>query len=208
MPTKSEERLLDEHYLSLIAQGNHDAFNRFAKRYRKHSHHLVKELLIKYPDTGVTKKELILVCDHHFRFVVAKYNPLIGASFLTFWKESTKNVVMDYLYDNSYQGGAFSFRGVISFDEENDLSMSYSELLAEKDDAKRNKKRIFEVKTVLYKYKNLFDKREFILLNLALNGFTYVDFEKSEVMSRTTIHLTFKNAVKKLNKLLKKDEKK
>ena len=61
MPTKSEERLLDEHYLSLIAQGNHDAFNRFAKRYRKHSHHLVKELLIKYPDTGVTKKELILV---------------------------------------------------------------------------------------------------------------------------------------------------
>ena len=46
MPTKSEERLLDEHYLSLIAQGNHDAFNRFAKRYRKHSHHLVKELLI------------------------------------------------------------------------------------------------------------------------------------------------------------------
>ena len=49
MPTKSEERLLDEHYLSLIAQGNHDAFNQFAKRYRKHSHHLVKELLIKYP---------------------------------------------------------------------------------------------------------------------------------------------------------------
>ena len=208
MPTKSEERLLDEHYLSLIAQGNHDALVELGKRYHKHSCHLVKNLLIKYPDTGVTKRELLLVCDNHFPFVIAKYNPLIGASFLTFWKESTENVVMDYLYDNSYQGGAFSFRGVISFDEENDLSMNYSELLAEKDDAKRNKRRIFEVKTILYRHKNVFSKQEFILLNLALNGFTYADFEKTGVMSRTTVHLTFKNAVKRLNNLLKKDEKK
>lgn len=208
MPNKSEERLLDEHYLSLIAQGNHDAFIELGKRYHKHSSHLVKDLLIKYPDTGVTRKELILVCDNHFPFVISKYNPLRGASLLTFWKESTEKVAMDYLYENSYQGGAYSFRGVISFDEENDLAMNYSELLAEKDDAKRNKRRIFEIKTIIYRHKNEFTKQEFILLNLALSGFTYVDFERADVMSRTTVHLTFKNAIKKLTKLVKNGDKK
>ena len=208
MPIKSEERLLDEHYLSLIAQGNHDAFARLAKRYHKHSSHLVNELLTKYPNTGITRNELLLVCDNHFPFVIVKYNHLIGASLLTFWKESTKNVAMDYLYDNSYQGGALSFRGIISFDEENDLSMSYSELLAEKDDARRNKKRIFEIKTIIYQYKNQFTKQEFIILNLALNGFTFIDFERTNVMSRTTVRLTFKSAVKKLTKLLKIGEEK
>ena len=208
MPNKSQERLLDEHLLSLIAQGNHDAFTKLGKRYRKHARHLVNEICIQYPDTGVTSKELLLVCGNHFASLVTKYNPSLGTSFLAFWNESTKKVVMDYLYENSYQGGAFSFRGVISFDEENELSMSYSELLAERDDRRKLRRRVFEVKTIIYRHKNLFTKQEFVLLNLALDGFNQVDFEKAEMMSRTTVHLTFKNAVKKLQKLVTTEAKK
>ena len=206
MPKKSQDRLLDEHLHSLVAQGNHDALIELRKRFHKHSRHLVNQLLIQYPNTGITKKELLAVCDSHFPFVVLKYNPLVQSSFLTFWRESTKNCAMDYLIENSYNGGAFGFRGVISFDEANEDSLCYGELIAERDDEKITKRQIFEVKTQLYKYKAFFTDQEFSIVNLILSGYSFSDLEHGEMMSRTTLYLTFKNAVKKLKKYIKQGQ--
>ena len=206
MPRKNQDRVLDEHLLALVAQGNHDALLQLEKRYHKHSRHLVNQLLIQYPSTGITKKELFAVCDSHFPFVVIKYNPIKYSSFLTFWKESTKNSAMDYLIDNSYNGGAFGFRGVISLDEANEESLCYGEIIAEKNDERLTKKRIFEIRTEIYRHKSYFTDLEFTVLNLVLVGYTYPELEHSGMVSRTTLHLTFKNAVKKLHNLLKHGE--
>ena len=206
MPRKNQDRVLDEHLLTLVAQGNHDALVELGKRYHKHSRHLVNQLLIQYPNTGITNKELLAVLDSHFPFVVAKYNPIKYSSFLTFWKESAKNSAMDYLIDNSYNGGAFGFRGIISLDETNEESLCYGEILAEKNNERITKKRIFEIRTEIYRYKSHFTDLEFTVLNLVLVGYTYPELEHSGMMSRTTLHLTFNNAVKKLHKLLKQGQ--
>ena len=206
MPRKNQDRVLDEHLLNLVAQGNHDAFRELEKRYHKHSLHLVSQLLIQYPNTGLTKKELIAVCDSHFPFVIMKYNHLVPSSFLTFWKESTKNEVMDYLIENSYNGGAISFRGIISFNEANEDSLPYSEILAEKNDEKITNRQIFELRTQVYRFKSSFTDQEFAILNLVLVGYTFTELEHSEMISRSNIYLTFNNAAKKLEKLMKRDQ--
>ena len=206
MPRKSQDRLLDEHLHSLVAQGNHDALIELEKRYRKHSHYLVNQLLTQYPSTGITPKELISVCDSHFLFVLLKFNPLLHSSLLTFWKESTKNCAMDYLIDNSYNAGAFSFRGVFSLDESNKESLCFGEVIAERDDEKINKRMIFETKSQLYKFKSFFTDQEFSLVNLILNGYSFHELEHGGMMSRTTLYLTFKNATNKLKNLIKKDQ--
>ena len=207
MPRKNQDRILDDHLITLIAQGNHDALAELEKRYHKHSLHLVNQLLIQYPSTGISKKELVAVCESHFPFVVMKYSPLKHSSFLTFWKESTKNSIMDYLIDNSYNGGAFSFRGVISLDEADEESLCYGEIIAEKNNERITKKRIFEIRTEIYRFKNCFTDLEFTVLNLVLVGYTYPELEHSGMMSRTTLHLTFKNAVRKLHNLMRNIEK-
>ena len=206
MPRKSQDRLLDEHLHILVAQGNHDALIELGKRYHKHSCHLVKQLLIEYPSTGITKRELNAVCDSQFCYIVIKFNPTLCSSFLTFWKESAKNAAMDYLIDNSYNGGAFGFRGVISFNESNEDSLSYGELIAEKDDERIDKKRVFEIRSHLFRFKNCFTDLEFGLINLVLSGYSFGDLEHGKVLSRTTLRLTFNKAIKKLRNLIKNTE--
>ena len=206
MPRKSQDRLLDEHLHNLVAQGNHDALVELGKRYHKHSRHLANQLLTEYPSTGITNKELIAICDSSFLHIVIKYNPSISSSFLTFWKESAKNAAMNYLIDNSYTGGAFGFRGVISFNEANEDSLSYGELIAEKDDERIDKKMIFEIRSHLYRFKNCFTDLEFGLINLVLSGYSFAELEHGKVVSRTTLVLTFNKAIKKLKNLIQKSQ--
>ena len=202
MPRNSQDRLLDEHLHTLVAQGNHDALIELGKRYHKHSRHLVSQLLNEYPSTGITKRELNAVCDSHFHYIVIKFNATLCSSFLTFWKESAKNAAMNYLIENSYNGGAFGFRGVISFNEANEDSLCYGEIIAEKDDERIDKKRIFEIRSHLYRYKNCFTDLEFGIVNLILSGYSYAELVHGNMMSRATIRLTFNKAMKKLKTLV------
>ncbi len=73
MPKKSYNQILDEHLHILIAQGNHEAYNTLSKRYHIHASILVSELLKQYAYTGITRSELISVCEAHFVFVISKY---------------------------------------------------------------------------------------------------------------------------------------
>ena len=205
MPRTNQDRVLDEHLLALIRQGNHDALDELRKRYHKHSLHLVHQLLTQYPNTGITTKELLAVCDSHFNFVIIKFNNLMPSSFLTFWKESTKNEAMDYLIENSYNGGAISFRGIISFNEANDDSLSYSEMIAERNENLNTNKKIFELRTQLYHFKPYFTNQEFSIVNLILVGYSFAELEHSGMTVRSNLYLTFKNAAKKLQKLINDD---
>ena len=206
MPTKSYNRILDEHLLALIAQGNHDALRQLEIRYHKHSLHLAKELLLAYPNTGITKRELALVCDEHLPFLIAKFNPLLFNSFLTFWRRAVENVALLYIKDNSYNCGAVLFRGVISFDESADDSISYAERIAEKDDNQLIEKRTAEVRELVQHNKTLFTNEEFNLVILILDGYTFKELEHNGMMSRTVLYLTFKSASKKVRNLIKKRE--
>ena len=97
-------------------------------------------------------------------------------------------------------------RCLLKFDEANEDSLCYGELIAERDDEKITKRQIFEVKTQLYKYKAFFTDQEFSIVNLILSGYSFADLEHGEMMSRTTLYLTFKNAVKKLKKYIKQGQ--
>ena len=207
MPRKNQDCVVDEHLLTLIAQGNHDALTELQRRYHKQSLHLVHQILNQYPHTGITLKELMAVCDSHFRFTVMKYNNNMSSSFMTFWREGTKNAVMDYLIENSYNGGAISFRGVISFNEANDDSLGFSEMIAELNESKNTNKRIFELRTQLYHFKSYFTDQEFSIMNLILVGYTFSELEHSGMTVRSNLYLTFKNASKKLKKLMNEETK-
>ena len=202
MPHKSYHQILDEHLHILIAQGNHEAYNKLSYRYHRHSLTLVKDLLSKYTFTGVTNRELVLVCEDHFPFVVSKYTPGLS-SFFSFWKDSTSKVVIDYLVENSYDGDASIFRGAISFDQKNEEKHPYSELIGERGDEHAIKKRVFEIRYVVNKYDAFFTYQEKALLNLILEGYSLTEVEHSGLLGRSQLSLTYKSLIDKLKKYTK-----
>ena len=202
MPKRSYNQILDEHLHILIAQGNHEAYNTLRKRYRIHASFLINDILRQYPDTGLSKKELVAVSEEHFIFVISKYVPL-RSSFYTFWKRNTYQYLMDYLIDNSYEGEAYSFKGTFSLDQKKDEMHSFGEILAEKDDERSAKKLLFEIRSTLIKCDAFFTVPEKTLLNLIMQGYSLADFEQSGILKKSQVNLTYKSAIDKLKKYMK-----
>lgn len=203
MPTKSYNQILDEHLHILVAQGNHEAFNQLRKRYHKHAINLSNELLRQYRDTGITRKELVSVCEDHFIFVLNKFVSGLS-SFFTFWKESTQQTLMDYIIENSYDGDAFSFRGSFSIDQNFDDKHPYSEYVAEIGDERKIKRKILELRQILNKYEVFFTFKEKAILNLIFEGYSLAELEHGGVLTKSDIYLTYKSAVEKLRFYTKK----
>ena len=113
MPSsKSYNRTLDEHLHILVAQGNHEAYLRLKKRYKRYAASLVREILSQYQGTGINHSDLVNLCDNRFSSIVQRYDPQL-CSFFTYWKDMNEQVIMDYLAENSYLGNAKTFRGFI-----------------------------------------------------------------------------------------------
>ena len=203
MPKKSYHRILDEHLHTLIAQGNHEAFEKLKKRYYCHSLNLCKDLLSQYPKSGITIEELMTICENSFVFIVEKFDPSLS-SFFSFWKESITHRVMDYLVDNSFNTDNSIFRDSISIDTEFEDNHTISDYIYEKDDNREKKRKLFELKNLIAQHDDIFSPQETSLLNLVLNGYTIPELEHSGVMSRSKLYLTFNCAVEKLRKLVKK----
>ena len=203
MPKISYNRILDEHLHTLIAQGNHEAFERLKRRYHYHSLALCRDLLDHYQKTGISVSELMAVSEGLFISIVEKFDPSLS-SFFSFWKESTMHRLMDYLVDNSYKADSTDLNGNISLDQELEDRHPLSDFIHEKDDLREKKRQLFEIKNVIASNDDVFTKQETALLNLVLSGYTIADLEHSGVMSRSALYLTFKTAVEKLQKLVRK----
>ena len=204
MPKKSYNRILDEHLHILASQGNHEAYLKLQKCYHLHSLSLCSEILMLYPRSGVSRKELVAVCDDHFPLVVLKFNPTLS-SFYSFWKESTTQEIMDYLLDNSYGANASSFSGAFSLDDDNN---SYAEMIAEINEDQNMRRRIFEVKGLISRNSVFFTSFEKAILLLVLDGYSLKELEDAKLMSKSTLYLTFNNGVEKLKKCLNRKIKK
>ena len=202
MPKVSYHRILDEHLHSLIAQGNHEAYEKLKKRYRYHSLALCHDILKQYPNTGIEANELIAVCENFFASVVGKYDPSVS-SFFTYWKEITTRAIMDYLIDNSY-GASGGENSLVSIDQELDNRHVFFDYINEKDEDRERKRKIFEVKNIIARNDDVFLKEERMLLNLILDGYSIADLEHSGVMSRSKLYLTFNSAVRKLRRLIRR----
>ena len=203
MPKVSYNRILDEHLHTLIAQGNHEAFERLKRRYHYHSYALCHDLLNHYQKTGISIMELMAVCEDLFIFIVEKFDPS-QSTFFSFWKETTTHRLIDYLVDNSYKADSTDINGNISLDQEFEDKHTISDYIHETDDLREKKRKIFEIKNVIAKNDDVFTKQEVAILNCVLNGYTIADLEHSGVMSRSALYLTFNNAVSKLQKLIKR----
>lgn len=204
MPTKTYNQILDEHLYILVAQGNHEAFIKFSKRYHKHAVNLATELFRQYPNSGITRSELITVCESYFPIVLKKYITGIS-SFYTFWKESTLKEAMDYIIDNSYEGKAAVFRGAFSLDQNYDDKHLYGDFLAEKDDSKLYVKRVKEIKRILNKYDVFFTPIEKAIINLTLEGYSIVELEHSGLLKKSQLYLTYQSALGKLQSYMNED---
>ena len=202
MPHKSYNQILDEHLYILIAQGNHEAFNQLHKRYHQHAVTLAKDLASQYSETGITYTELVSTCEDRFSFVLKKFNPGL-ASFYTFWKSIVLPYLMEYIVENSYDGGAFMFKGFISFDQRNEEMKEFSDFIGERGDERALKRKIFEIRHVLHKYDLFFTYQEKALLNLVLDGYSLAELEHSGLLGRSQLNLTYKTAVNKLQKYMK-----
>lgn len=203
MPKISYHRVLDEHLHTLVAQGNHEAYDKLKKRYHNHSFTLCRDILRQYPKTGISVHELVAVCENKFSQIVGKYDPAVS-SFFTYWKEVLLREIMDYLIDNSYATHIEGLTNSISIDQEFDDKHTFSDYIYEKDDDREKKRKIFELKNVIARNDDVFLKQESSLLNLILDGYSIADLEHTGVMSRSKLYLTFNSAVKKLKKLIRR----
>ena len=204
MPKKPYNRILDEHLHILAAQGNHEAYLKLQKHYHMHALSLCSELLMQYPKSGITRKELMSVCDDHFPLVIIKYNPALS-SFYSFWRESTMQELMDYLLENSYGANASSFCGSLSLDDD---SNSYAEIIAEINEDQNMRRKIFEVKGLINRNSIFFTNYEKALLLLVLDGYSLKEIEQAKLMSKSNLYLTFNNGVEKLKRCLNRKIKK
>ena len=200
-PSKSYRRILDEHLHILIAQGNHEAYLKLARRYKEYAENLTRELMEQYPGSGVLSSEIMAVCSHRFPYIVKKYDPQL-CSFYTFWKEASEQAVIDYFIDNSYLASAKVFRGFIHYDEEIDERRLNYERVAENDDNKHIERLARELKRILTKNKDKFKKQEFAVIYLILEGYSIKELEHGGIMSRSSLYLTFTSACNKLKDIL------
>ena len=203
---KSYRRILDEHLHILIAQGNHEAYLRLTKSYKEFAEILARELLERYPGSGVLFSEVVAVCSHRFPYIVKKYDPQL-CSFYTFWRETSEQAVIDYFIDNSYLATAKTFRGFLHYDEETDEKRLNYEHLAEGDEDYRIEKMVREIKRILSNYKNKFKSMEFTILLLTLDGYSLKELEHCGMMSRSNLYLTFTIACDKLKNILEQNRK-
>ena len=203
MPTKPYNRILDEHLHILIAQGNHEAYERLKKRYRYHSLNLCHDILLQYSKTGITVNDLMTVCDGCFLSIVRRFDPSLN-SFFSFWKEITIHQIMEYLVDNSYNACGGIFRGSISIDQDFEDKHPFSDVISEKDDDRLKRRKIFEIKNIIANREDLFTSTESTVLNLVLEGYTLAELEHGGMMSRSALYLTFNSAITKLQKIIKR----
>ncbi len=202
MPAKNYNFILDEHLHILITQGNHEAFIELKRRYSIHANALCKKLLSQYPNTGVSLKELVAVCDDTFPIVLRKY--LSGvSSFYLFWEKLATQAAMDHLVDFSYGAEGVFFSTIFSIDSDIEGKYGSLEFLKEKDQNREAKRQVFEVKSILEKYKKFFTETEKSLLNLVLSGLSISDIESTGIYSRSQLYLTFSNAIAKVKRYLK-----
>ena len=207
MAPKTYNRILDEHLHILITQGNHEAYLYLVKRYRKYFKGLTCEMVEKYPNSGVSFKELMAICSQMFPSIVRKYDPGRLSSFFVFWRESSEKAMVDYLLENSYLANAAMFRGFVSFDEEADERRLAGERLAEFNETHYSEKRIEELKKIINAHRKEFKHQEFAMLTLMLEGYDLNDLEHSGMMSRSSLYLTFNNACDRIRKYLKRVKK-
>jgi hypothetical protein len=203
MPKRSYHRLFDEHLHYLIAQGNHEAYVRLKKRYKYHSLTLCRDFLAQYCDTGISIRELLLVCDGCFLAAVRKFEPLLK-SFFSYWKDMATRRIMEYMIDNAYIISFDSRKDIVSLDEDYENKHPTLDMVCEKDDDRHKKRVLFEVKNVIAKNKEVFTKLESTILSLILDGYSLGELEHGEIVSRSNLYLTFKSAVEKLQKLIKR----
>lgn len=203
MPKRSLHQALDEQLHNLIAQGNHEAYERLMKRYKFHTFNLCRDVLAQYSDTGLTIKELVTVCDSFFQSVVRKFDSSLN-SFFSFWKGMVFRRITEYLIDNSYILEFEGTRGFISLDEDFEDRHPAVDMICEKDDERIKRRYLFEIKNVLLKNLDSFTDQESMVLRFVLDGYSLPELEHSGVMSMSTLYLTFKAATAKLQKLLKK----
>lgn len=201
MPQRSFNTILDDYLHILVAQGNHEAYEKLKKRYHYHAINLCKDILKQYDESGVTPIDLVAVCDSCFRSIVEKYDVELS-SFFSFWKQSASHQILRYLADNSYNGDASNFKGSISIDQELENNHSFSDLLCEIDDGKLKRKKIADVRRIISKNLRSFTQQESAMLNLVLDGYSIADLEHGGIMSRSTLYLTFNNAIEKLQKII------
>ena len=207
MPKKSYNRILDEHLHILAAQGNHEAYERLKRSYHLHALSLCSNVLSQYPESGVSRKELVTVCDDYFPFIVLKFNPCLS-SFYSFWKEGTTREIMDYMIENSYGADASIFKGSLSFDQEKDSAGNdYSDVLAESDYDINKQRTVFELKGLIMRNSASFSSQEKMLLILLLDGYSLNELIHTDIMSRANLYLTFNNAINKLQKFIKRWQK-
>ena len=201
MLKRSYNRILDEHLHILIAQGNHEAYQRLKKRYRFHALKLCRDILSQYSKSGITISDLLVVCDDCFPFAVGKFDSSLS-SFFSFWKEMTTQTIMDYLVNNAYTADASEFSGAISMDQEFEDRHVFSDYIAENDDDLHKRKMIRDLRNIIAKNECSFSIKEYALLNLILDGYSIGDLEHTGLLSRSKIYLTFNSAVKKLKTII------
>lgn len=200
--SKSYNRLLDEHLHILITQGNHEAFLRLGKRYKKYFEGLTCEIIEKYPKSGVSFKEIMAICGQSFPDIVRKYDSSRLSSFFVFWRESCMKMIMDYMLENSYLANAAVFRGFVTFDEELDERRCASDRLAEFDD-RIDARRVEMLRRLINEHKDEFKNHEFAVLTLMLDGYDLNELEHTGIISKSYLYLTFIRAVEKLKKYFK-----
>ena len=105
--------------------------------------------------------------------------------------------------ENSYRCNARTFVGAFSYDDEYEDGNEYSSVLAENDEETKRKRIVKEVETLIERYPMFFELEELSVIKLALNGYSFLEIERSGMMSRSKVFLTFNSAYKKLEKLMK-----
>lgn len=203
MPRKSYDRSLDEHLHILVAQGNHEAYERLMKRYHAHSASLCRDILTNYPKTTANYNDLMGICSNFFPIVVRKYDHGLS-SFFSFWKEQTRQQIMDYLVDNDEESDNPDLRVALSLDDGFDARHTFSDYIYEKDDNRFKRRLMFEVRNLIARNEKRFSTQEVALLNLVLDGYSMAELEHSGLLKRSALYLTFKSAIRKLKRMIGK----
>lgn len=201
MSSKNYHRILDEHLIVLVSQGNHEAYQKLRKRYQRHALALAHQLITNHQKAGLSVQDIATICDHYFPIAVVRYDPT-QCSFYHYWREMTSHYVLNYIIETCYSDDESLYKLLLSLDEQIDEKHSFGDILAEKDDTSGLKVIVDAICDLIERHSEMFEKNELSLLKLMLEGYTIGELEHTGMMAKSTLYITFNIVVRKIQNLM------
>ncbi len=161
--------------------GDEDAFFVLSERYKKFARNEALKYYLKYGRShGFIFDDIYAITFSALMDAAKTFDPIKSDNFYTYWRTIADNHAINYIRNNSYEGGAKMFKGTISLDDNayDNGDILYSELIGKTDNHNSDDEESEITVSVIRELYVSFSPIEKVFLLLKMSGYTFAQISK------------------------------